>query len=70
MVPIEKDRHDLRFYRDYCRWCGAFKAQHKIEPPLPLLELRHAGRRITEADVAKAMKDAKPKKRKGKKKAA
>lgn len=65
MVPIEKDRHSMRFYRDYCRWCGGFKAQHKIEPPVALLELRHAGRRITEADVAKAMKDAKP--RKGKK---
>jgi hypothetical protein len=68
MVPIEKDRHGLRFYRDYCRWCGEFKARQKIEPPVSLLALRHEGRRITEADVTKALKDAKPKKGKRKKK--
>lgn len=67
MVPIEKDRHGLRFYRDYCRWCGEFKARQKIEPPVELLRLRHEGRRITEADVAKALKAAKSKGKKSKK---
>lgn len=59
MVIIEtKKSTGLRYYRDYCRWCGAFKAEHKIEPPLEILRLHHDGRRISESDVADAVKAA------------
>ncbi len=61
----------LKRYRDYCRWCGDFHGQHKIEPPIELLRIRHAGGRISEQDVDKAIKAAlqaaKPKKTKRKK---
>ncbi len=59
MVIIEtKKSTGLRYYRDYCRWCGSFKAEHKIEPPLEILKLHHDGRRISETDVADAVKAA------------
>jgi len=70
MVPIEVNkRTSLRYYRDFCRFCGAFVGQHKIEPPLPILVKRHAGRRITEADIAEALKDTKPLSKKQQRKA-
>lgn len=65
MVRREKDRRDMYFYKSYCRWCGLFKAKHGIEPPLPLLEARHAGHSISLEEVEKAIKAATPK---GKKK--
>lgn len=30
-----------RYYRDFCRFCGGFKADHGIEPPLAVLRARH-----------------------------
>lgn len=70
-VPIEVERKTgLRYHRDLCRWCGSFKAKYKIDPPLILLKLRHAGSSITEGDITEAIKAAKPakkgKRRKGK----
>lgn len=61
MVPVTppEGKSRLKRYRDYCRWCGDFVGQHKIEPPLELLKVRHAGGRISEADVDKAIKAAK-----------
>ena len=38
-------------YRDYCLWCGEFKASHGQEPPRALLEKRARGQRITTSDV-------------------
>lgn len=56
MVLIDVNKKTgLPYYRDLCKWCGAFKGTHKIEPPLELLRLRHAGRRITVADVDAAV---------------
>lgn len=59
MVPITVEgTANLRRYRDYCRWCGDFHGVHKIEPPLVLLKLRHDGKRLSEAEVDKAVKAA------------
>lgn len=70
MVPITvQPRTGMRYYRDFCKWCGEFKGTHKIEPPVELLRLRHAGRRITEADVNAALKAARPATKKSKRKA-
>lgn len=72
MVPITtQTKTGLRYYRDYCKWCGEFEAAHNIEPPPELLQMRHDGRRITATDVDKAIARAraltkKSKKRKGK----
>jgi hypothetical protein len=51
MQPIETNRDGLRYYKDHCRWCGSFKAEWGIEPPVPLLELRHRYGRVTTAQV-------------------
>lgn len=42
-------------YRDRCRACGDWKGEHGQDPPVPILVLRHSGRRITTAAVAAAM---------------
>lgn len=72
MVLIEVNKHSLRYYRDYCRWCGGLKATYGIEPPLEMLKLHHAGRRISEKDMEAAVKavlDAQPKSKKAKRQA-
>ena len=72
MVLIEVNKHSLRYYRDYCRWCGSLKATYGIEPPLEMLKLHHAGRRISEKDMEAAVKaavDAQPKSKKSKRQA-
>lgn len=38
-----------------CRWCEGFLAAHGVEPPLEILRMRHAGKRITQADIAAAL---------------
>lgn len=42
-------------YRACCRWCGDFKATEGRYPPLALLRKRHAGQRVTTADVERAL---------------
>lgn len=52
LEPITTDSAGRPYYRGLCRWCGGFKAEHGIEPPVPLLQLRHRhGRRISVADA-------------------
>jgi hypothetical protein len=53
--PIERDREGHPYFAGLCRWCGAFKAEHQIEPPLELLRARHLGQRITTRMVATAL---------------
>jgi hypothetical protein len=42
-------------YRDRCRFCGDWRRQHQADPPLAILAARHTGRRITQADVDRAL---------------
>jgi hypothetical protein len=42
-------------YKDRCRFCGEWKAEHGQDPPLPILQLMHDGRRITTAAIERAM---------------
>lgn len=73
MVVIETHkRTGLRYFRDLCRWCGGVKSTYGIEPPLEILKLHHAGRRVNVADLEAAVKaiiDAQPKTKKAKRKA-
>lgn len=73
MVVIEvHKRSGLRYFRDYCRWCGGVKSTYGIEPPLEMLKLHHAGRRINVTDLEAAVKaiiDAQPKSKKAQRKA-
>lgn len=72
---IDRDKNDLKFYRDYCRWCGSMKAEYGIEPPLDMLKLHHDDKRITpevfaaavEKITAKTNKQSKGKKKKQRK---
>lgn len=52
LEPIETDSQLRRYYREHCRWCGGFRAEHGCEPPLELLRRRHIfGRRISLTDI-------------------
>ena len=42
-------------YRDRCRFCGDWRGQHHSDPPALIMDLRHAGRRITQNDVDRAL---------------
>lgn len=42
-------------YARSCRWCGDFKGDQGRYPPRALLRKRHAGQRVTTADVEKAL---------------
>lgn len=42
-------------YKGECRWCHDFKAEYGRYPSPTLLRRRHAGHRITEADVDAAL---------------
>lgn len=70
MVVIEVHRRSgLRYFRDYCRWCGGVKSTYGIEPPMEILKVHHSGGRVSvkamEAAV-KAVIDAMPKSKKAK----
>jgi hypothetical protein len=43
------------YYAGRCRWCGAFRAVHRMDPPVKLLRLHHEGRRLYERDVLEAV---------------
>lgn len=71
---IETNSKGLRYYKDYCRWCGGAKAEYGIEPPLEILRLHHETppRRISPEDfqaaVDKVLAASQSSKKKGKKK--
>lgn len=50
LEPVAEGR-----YRGRCRPCGDWRGENGADPPVPLLKLRHSGRRITTAAVAKAL---------------
>ena len=46
-----REMHDDR-YRDACRWCGDWKAQHGQKPPAPIWRIHHEqGKRVTTGDL-------------------
>lgn len=54
LTTIDTDTHHNRFYARYCRWCGMYKAEHRREPPLEILRIRHThGRRVSIGDLNK-----------------
>lgn len=42
-------------YAGSCRWCHDFEQEYGRKPPLGLLRKRHAGQRVTEGDIGKAL---------------
>lgn len=54
LVEIETDKHGHRYYRDWCRPCGSFKAEHGMLPTLDLLRIRQR-REWNTADVTAAL---------------
>ncbi len=73
MVVREKSKSGLYVSATLCRWCLDVKRTYGIEPPLDVLKLHHAGRRISVTAMEEAVTAATPKpsakgkKRKGKK---
>lgn len=76
MVVREKAKKSGLYYSPtLCRWCMDVKRTYGVEPPLEMLKLHHAGRRISVAAMEEAIAAIQPKKkskkaRKGKRKAA
>ncbi len=69
MVVREKARKSGLYYSPtLCRWCMDVKRAYGIEPPVEVLKLHHAGRRISVQMMTEAIEAAKPSKAKGKKK--
>jgi len=58
LTPITTDKRGNRYYADRCRWCGGFRARHKTEPPLEVIQAHHLGRVTTEL-VTRALRKAK-----------
>jgi hypothetical protein len=67
MTPIEERPTGGRYYAAMCRWCGSFAADYGRMPPTALLQLRHAGRRISVDEVAKALQAETDERRTGRK---
>lgn len=61
LVEIETDRHGHRYYRDWCRTCGAFHAEHGVLPTIGLLRIRQR-RAWSTADVTAELTKANVKK--------
>lgn len=53
LTPIDTRPSGQAYYRDLCRFCGQWKAEHGQVPPMAILKMRHDGRRITVAAAAK-----------------
>lgn len=52
LEPIQTRRpNGARYYKEHCRWCGSFRAEWGIEPPLALVVLRHTYGRVTPEQV-------------------
>lgn len=54
----EKDPEKVArpYYKDRCKWCGEWRAEHGQDAPLSILRIHHTpGRHLTTADVAKAL---------------
>lgn len=70
MVVRERAKKSGLYYSPkYCRWCMDVKRNYGVEPPLEVLKLHHAGRRVSVQAMEEAIAAAKPKskkKRKGK----
>lgn len=55
LVEIQTDSQGRRYYRDWCRACGSFKAEHGILPPIELLRIKERRRNWTTAEVDAAL---------------
>lgn len=53
--PIALRASGQPYYRDRCRPCGEWHAEHGQDPPLSILQKRHQGTRVTQKDVEKAL---------------
>lgn len=54
--PATKTDGKLRYKGGLCRWCGGFRSEYGIEPPLPVLRDRHEGRKVTERSIKLALR--------------
>lgn len=54
---------DLKRSARYCSWCQRFNAEYHQDPPMALLEAKHAGKRIYDADITRALATAKQSKK-------
>lgn len=60
---IRADRHYCEpvahgTYARYCRWCGDFYGAYRCDPPLPLVQARHDGQRVTQQMIDRELRRA------------
>lgn len=59
LAPIETRKNGQPYYRDTCRFCGEWKAEHGQYPPLAILVLHHKpGGRISQQQADRLAKRA------------
>jgi hypothetical protein len=59
LEPIDTDRRGNRIYKDVCRWCGRFRREHEMDPPLEIVRYHHRYGRVPAHLVDKAVTKAK-----------
>ena len=57
LVEIDTDKHGHRYYRDFCRACGSYKAENGVLPSMDLLRIKQR-RQWNTADVTAALTKA------------
>lgn len=55
LVPITLRSNGDPYYRSRCKPCGEWRREHNQDPPLAVLEIRHSGKRLTTAAVARVL---------------
>lgn len=56
LEPVATHRDGRIKYKGSCNWCHTFDATYRRPPPEQLLAMRHAGKRISQADIERAFK--------------
>lgn len=60
LTPEHTHRDGTVKHRGACSWCAGFRTDYGQDPPLELLRLRHAGKRVTVRDITTALAKSKP----------
>jgi hypothetical protein len=53
--PIARKANGKAYYAGLCKWCGSFRSEHDVNPPVELLQARHRGERITAPKIRAAL---------------
>ncbi|MDZ7732215.1 MAG: hypothetical protein U5R31_03105 [Acidimicrobiia bacterium] len=55
LTQVARRRDGTKEFTDYCWWCGQFRRDHGIDPPVSLVEKRIRHGKVTSRDIANAL---------------